>query len=67
MDPQSDKLAHEYIIASDRPILRLWPEKISRPVYEVLKSVDLVEVCVWNWGITEKFAAPTIVVVVRDK
>lgn len=67
MDSRSDNLAHAYIIAFNHPIVRLWPEKIAKPVLEVLESVDFVEVCVYNWGITEETAEPTIVIVVRDK
>lgn len=67
LEPRGDKLDHAYIIRHDHPIVRLWPEKIVRPVLEVLESVDFIELCVWNWGITEEAAELTVVIVVEDQ
>lgn len=64
---QDEKEDHAYIITPDHPIVRLWAEKISRPVLKVLESTDFVELCVWNWGVTEEAAKPTVVIVVEDK
>ena len=57
---------HAYTIASDHPIVKLWP-KISKDALEILKTTDFLELCVWKWGITEEVAMPTVVIVVEDK
>ncbi len=62
-----DQSSHAYAIASDHPIVRLWPEKIAGPVLDALGSVEFNELCVWNWGVTEEAAEPTVVIVVEDK
>ncbi len=57
---------HAYTIAPDHYIVKLWP-KIARDVLDALESTDFLELCVWNWGITEEVAKPTVVIVVEDK
>lgn len=34
---------------------------------KALESIDFLELCVWNWGITEEVAKPTVVIVMEDK
>ena len=62
-----DQSSHAYSIASDHPLVKLWPEKIAGPVLDALESVEFNELCVWNWGVTEEAAEPTVVIVVNDK
>lgn len=67
MEPRGDMLPHVYnTIAYDHPIVNMWNEKLGRLVLKVLTSVKIAELCVWNYGLTEEAAEPTVLIVIED-
>lgn len=67
-DGEPDR-CHAYIIDPNLPIKDLWNDKLGSAVVDVLESEDVGfnELCVWNWGVSEEEAEPTVVLVVDDK
>ena len=55
-----------FSVEADDPLVRLWPDSLKEPIYELIKDMDWIELSACNWGPSRDTAKPTILIIVEE-